>query len=265
MSGRDAAAVILLGLAGYLALQARPAAAAPATGISQEQAQEIGKGATNAFYSGLGLLAWPGTTAAADVPPQPVPADLAQAGSSAVTAALAGAGLFAYSTALGGDTMTQQTKAGYMPPAQVKSLAQRVITAHGLKVNPAVAAAIAIVESGSVGNPAYGCNPNARRYEPHKGEASAGLMQVLPSTAAWLAKDMGYKAKGIPTEQSLYTPETGMYFGCAYLDYMSRYRGVARDMGFIVQGYNAGPGNTSGAYYQKFLQALAWVQQNLGA
>ena len=38
-------------------------------------------------------------------------------------------------------------------------------------------------------------------------EASAGLTQVLISTAQWLAKDLGFKEMGYPkTEKALYEP-----------------------------------------------------------
>ena len=46
-------------------------------------------------------------------------------------------------------------------------------------VCPEMVAAIALVESGG--------SPTAYRYEQHLGEASAGLTQVLFSTARWLA------------------------------------------------------------------------------
>ena len=63
-------------------------------------------------------------------------------------------------------------------------------------VSPVMVASIAMVESSG--------DPKAYRYEPHLGEASAGLTQVLFSTAKWLAVDLGFSEYGIPkTEKDL--------------------------------------------------------------
>ncbi|CAI5466808.1 unnamed protein product [Closterium sp. Yama58-4] len=57
--------------------------------------------------------------------------------------------------------------------------------------------------------------PLAYRFEPHKGEASTGLMQ---STAKWLAEHMGYRAYTVDWASAmLYPPFQGMYYGMAYL------------------------------------------------
>lgn len=103
-------------------------------------------------------------------------------------------------------------------------------------------------------------DPAAYRYEPHLGDASVGLMQTLTRTATWLYEDMGYRAYGAPTLESLArSPQRSVYFGGAYLDWLSRYRGVARSEEFIVRGYNGGPagierGQTLG-YWRKYQAA----------
>lgn len=61
------------------------------------------------------------------------------------------------------------------------------------------------------------------------------------STAKWLASDMGYSFHGDPDRAALEDPEKSMYFGAAYLDYLSRYRKVERSEEFIIRGYNGGP------------------------
>lgn len=112
----------------------------------------------------------------------------------------------------------------------------------------------AMVEIESAGNTA------AYRYEAHIQDASVGLMQTLLSTARWLASDMGYRSKGIPDLVDLLDAETSIYFGCAYVAYLSRWRGVARSERWIVESYNGGPGNSNAQtvnHWNKYLAAKA--------
>jgi hypothetical protein len=60
--------------------------------------------------------------------------------------------------------------------------------------------------------------PLAYRFEPALGEASTGLMQVLQSTAEWLARDMGYRAYSVNwASEQLYRPFAAVYFGAGEL------------------------------------------------
>lgn len=153
---------------------------------------------------------------------------------------------------------------GKLSPQQVRALAAFQIIKYKFNVPPDMATAIAIIESGDVSFPSNGCNPMAQRFEAHIPDTSTGLMQTLLGTAQWLAKDMGYKAMGIPTANALINASTSLYFGLAYLDYLSKYKGVARSQDWIVQSYNAGPGHSAAAYLAKYKKALTWVQQNGG-
>lgn len=85
-------------------------------------------------------------------------------------------------------------------------------------------------------------------------------MQVLTSTAHWL-NSIGYDAYD---GNNLYDATQGMYFGLAYLDYLASYKGMARDEGFIVQSYNAGPGGSSTGYFAKYVEAKSWLELNMG-
>lgn len=103
-------------------------------------------------------------------------------------------------------------------------------------------------------------NPAAYRFEPHLNDASVGLMQTLTSTARWLYEDMGYTAYGAPTLETLAaSPQQSLYFGGAYLDWLSRWRGRRRSEQWIVRAYNGGPGGaTSRAtapYWDKYQDA----------
>ncbi|WP_375596818.1 transglycosylase SLT domain-containing protein [Algihabitans albus] len=112
--------------------------------------------------------------------------------------------------------------------------------------------AIAFVESSF--------NPAAYRYEPHLGDASVGLMQTLTSTARWLYEDMGYRDHGEPTLESLArSPQQSLYFGAAYLDWLSRWKGRRRSEEWIIRAYNGGPGGATSAatapYWSKYQAA----------
>lgn len=182
--------------------------------------------------------------------PSFTPADTVDA-TAAIQGAMLGAGLgvINFSSALNGGA---QVTAGKMAVQDVYNLAASQISTYGFNVAADMAAAIAIVESGDVSNPSTGCNPAATRYEAKLGVSSDGLMQVLSTTAAWL-NSIGYTAYA-PT--GLADPATGMYYGLAYLDWLTK-RGGGENA--VVQGYNAGPGNASAPYLAKYIRAKSWV------
>lgn len=140
---------------------------------------------------------------------------------------------------------------GALAVDQVRALAEGAVASWGFTVDPAMIVRIAWIESGF--------NPSAVRYEPGIGDVSSGLMQTLVGTARWLASDMGYTAYGVPTmDELLRSPQASIYFGAAYLDYLSRYRGSARGEEWIVRSYNGGPGHGQAStdnYWRKYLAA----------
>jgi soluble lytic murein transglycosylase-like protein len=144
--------------------------------------------------------------------------------------------------AVAGDVLTAAT---------VRAFADSAVSQFGFNVDPRMIVRIASIESSF--------SPSAIRYEPAIGDASAGLMQTLVSTARWLATDRGYTAYGVPTLDSLLrSPQESIYFGAAYLNYLSRYAGQARTEEWIVRSYNGGPGNTGAAtnnYWRKYQDA----------
>jgi len=143
---------------------------------------------------------------------------------------------------------------GVMQGAQVYQLVKQVIARHGFSVSPKMVFRIAWIESHF--------DPSASRYEPHLNDASSGLMQTLLGTARWLARDMGYTAYGMPDMADLMHPEKSIYFGCAYLQWLSNYRGKRRSEEWIVRSYNGGPGNLNtqtAQYWEKYEQAKGEV------
>lgn len=118
---------------------------------------------------------------------------------------------------------------------EMKAMADIVIDRHFKgRLDTVMISAIAEIESNK--------QPFAYRYEPKLGEASTGIMQTLQSTAEWLARDMGYRAyeiEGAPT--ILYRPFVSVYFGAAFLKWLSTYDGKKRNEEFMVRAYNGGP------------------------
>lgn len=119
----------------------------------------------------------------------------------------------------------------------IMQLIEKVLNQHNLRVDPKMIAAMIQIESSG--------NPNAVRYEHHLRDVSVGLMQTLGSTARWLAEEMGYTAYGVPSNDDLLDPEKSIYFGAAYVEWLSNYGGKKRGVQWIVESYNGGPGNSN--------------------
>lgn len=141
----------------------------------------------------------------------------------------------------------------YVTPTEMRAMATIVIRRHFKdKLDPLMICAIAEIESDR--------QPLAYRYEPKHGEASTGLMQMLQSTAEWLARDMGYTYYTSEFSASiLYRPFVSVYFGAAFLKWVSTYEGKAQSEEFMVRSYNGGPKRAASKstllYWNKYLRA----------
>lgn len=100
---------------------------------------------------------------------------------------------------------------------------------------------------------------NARLWEPTKNEASAGLMQVLPSTANWI---LGRENNPL-TESQLYDPNINIDAGVKYLSYLQGRYGQ-QGIESVIASYNAGSPRLTQAgafvnqgYVDKVLQYLS--------
>lgn len=70
--------------------------------------------------------------------------------------------------------------------------------------------------------------------EKAKSKSNAlGLMQILPTTANWIAKELNIQFE----ESDLFVPEVNVRFGCFYLKYLYDKFG---DSDVVVAAYNAG-------------------------
>ncbi|CAN4103793.1 unnamed protein product [Withania somnifera] len=88
-----------------------------------------------------------------------------------------------------------------------------------------------------------------------------GLMGIDYPTARWLYKDLSYKAHKVESVEDLTKPFVSMYFGAAYVAWLSEYEGRERSLQFIVQAYLAGPQNVNlqetGPMWLRFEEALS--------
>lgn len=66
---------------------------------------------------------------------------------------------------------------------------------------------------------------------------ASGLMQIMPDTGTWIAGKLGESAY---TQESLFSPEVNIRYGCWYLSYLTDK--FAGNEVKILAGYNAGPG-----------------------
>lgn len=80
-----------------------------------------------------------------------------------------------------------------------------------------------------------GFNPTAKSPD-----GAHGLMQLLPSTARFIARDRGVR---IGKRQELYDPETNLELGQQYIEYLLSNPVVQGDLFRLTTAYNGGPGN----------------------
>lgn len=119
--------------------------------------------------------------------------------------------------------------------ADARSLAKSIINKHfSGRVDPAMVTAMIEIESGF--------RRKAYRYESHLQDASYGLMQVMFNTAKWLHDDLKYRGYAVPNGEAMYDAATGIYFGCAYIDWLRKQPLAAKGEDAIVMSYNGGPG-----------------------
>ncbi|XP_039126818.1 uncharacterized protein LOC120262965 [Dioscorea cayenensis subsp. rotundata] len=95
----------------------------------------------------------------------------------------------------------------------------------------------------------------------HGVRAHTGLMGIDYPTASWLYKDIGYNTYKVSSVNDLYNPFASIYFGAAYLVWLSEYEGRRRSHQFIVQAYVGGPENVNlqetGPIWQKYQEILS--------
>ncbi|KAJ9139571.1 hypothetical protein P3X46_030295 [Hevea brasiliensis] len=138
-------------------------------------------------------------------------------------------------------------KRPYLSRVEVKAVAETILSKHFSTrgVKSSVLCALAEMVSMRFVN---GVRPRS------------GLMGIDYSTAFWLYMELGYRAYKVDSVDDMTKPFVSMYFGAAYLAYLSEYEGRERTPQFVVQAYLAGPKNVNlqetGPFWLKFEQAL---------
>jgi len=82
-----------------------------------------------------------------------------------------------------------------------------------------------------------GFNPQA-----HSPAGARGLMQIMPDTASFIARDSKLSAD---TRNRLYDPDVNVMLGQRYIDILMKDASVGGDLFRMVVAWNAGPGNLS--------------------
>jgi len=98
---------------------------------------------------------------------------------------------------------------------------------HGFQVDRALLYALIRQESAF--------NPRARSPV-----GARGLMQVMPATARFVARNEGL---GRVTRSRMYDPEFNLELGQRYIQHLLEHFGIGDSLFHIVASYNAGPGN----------------------
>ncbi|KAF5477277.1 hypothetical protein F2P56_003928 [Juglans regia] len=140
------------------------------------------------------------------------------------------------------------SKRPYLSRVELKAVAEIILSKHfsTKAVKPTVLCALAEVVNMRFVN---GVGPRP------------GIMGIDYSTAFWLYMELGYKAYRIDSVDDLTKPFVSMYFGAAYLAWLSEYEGRERTPQFVVQAFIAGPKNANlqetGPICLKFQQTLS--------
>ncbi len=127
----------------------------------------------------------------------------------------------------------------------VRKIAEQVILSHFPNVDIRMVMAMVQIES-AFDRYAERREPHIRNQYTSAGDFSYGLMQPLYTTALWLTREMGFTAFKIDGPGALYDPATNIYIGCAYISWLSRWKGKRRSEDWIVKSYNGGPGADNG-------------------
>ena len=113
-------------------------------------------------------------------------------------------------------------------PIYYKDLIERYAAENNLQ--PAYVAAIILNES-------------SFRADAESGVGARGLMQIMPSTAEWIAGKL--KISGFSFDQ-MYDAETNIRFGTWYLNYLSNLSRFRGDPVLVTAAYHAGQGEVTG-------------------
>ncbi|KAA3467239.1 Transglycosylase [Gossypium australe] len=101
--------------------------------------------------------------------------------------------------------------------------------------------------------------PLATGYDKKTNLITIGIMQVSPKVAEWIVREEDYLL--FPVEEDpdiLYRPFVNVYFGAAYLRWLSNFDGKIRTEEFVVRAYSGGTKKVNHKstlpYWKRYLQ-----------
>ncbi|THU48512.1 hypothetical protein C4D60_Mb09t27040 [Musa balbisiana] len=104
----------------------------------------------------------------------------------------------------------------------------------------------------------------AEHYDRKTKQARIGIMQIAPENAEWLVREMGYRnyeIEGIST--LLFRPFVNVYFGAAYLKWLSYCDGKERTEEFVIRAYKGGIKKATHKSTADFFQRYLSIKQSL--
>ncbi|KAK7324228.1 hypothetical protein VNO77_27757 [Canavalia gladiata] len=122
----------------------------------------------------------------------------------------------------------------YLTQTEMRAVADIVVSRHfPSEIDPGMICAIAELESD---------RQLLAMHSGHKSkEPSVGLMQLQPKTAEWLMSELGYRSYAAErNKESLLKPFINVYFGAAYVKWLSNFDNKKRSEEFIVRAYKGG-------------------------
>uniref|UniRef100_A0A1D1YA08 Endo-type membrane-bound lytic murein transglycosylase A n=1 Tax=Anthurium amnicola TaxID=1678845 RepID=A0A1D1YA08_9ARAE len=145
----------------------------------------------------------------------------------------------------------------FLTQIEMRAVAGIIVQRHfPSQLDPEMICAIAEIESDR--------QPLALRYDKKTKETSIGIMQVPQTTAEWLVREMGYQNYKIEENPDLlYRPFINVYFGAAYIQWLSSYDGKERSEEFIIRAYRGGTKKATHKSTLDYFQRYLYAKQNL--
>ncbi|GAV84568.1 SLT domain-containing protein [Cephalotus follicularis] len=122
----------------------------------------------------------------------------------------------------------------YLTQTEIKAVADIIVRRHfDMRIDPEMICAIAELESGR--------QPLCKQYDRKSKETTLGIMQVLQKMAEWLFSELGYRSYEVEGNPDLlYRPFVNVYFGAAYLKWLSNFEQIERTEEFVVRAFKGG-------------------------
>ncbi|KAF3448768.1 hypothetical protein FNV43_RR09481 [Rhamnella rubrinervis] len=139
----------------------------------------------------------------------------------------------------------------YLTQTEMKAVVDIMLRRHFCsEIDPEMVCAIAELESDR--------QPLATRYNRKTKETTVGIMQLLPKTAEWLVRELHYQSYEVDKNPDLlFRPFVNVYFGAAYLKWLSNFEQKERNEEFVIRAYKGGAKKATHKstlpYWQRYL------------